>query len=67
MSDCPLNETELSIVVRLAEGKTAKEISNDLGLAYTYVSDQMKLARRVAKVSNTRALVAVAVRQGWIT
>lgn len=54
----PLNEIETKIVARLAEGKTAKEIAKETGASSSFVDSQIRLARRVANVTNSAGLVA---------
>lgn len=67
MSDCPLNETELSFVSHSADGKTLKEISAETGVSISYVDNHIKAARRIVRVRNTTGLVAKELREGWIT
>ncbi|WP_454618346.1 LuxR C-terminal-related transcriptional regulator [Bradyrhizobium cenepequi] len=63
---CPLNKREIEIVRYLAEGDTAKAISNKTGLTEFSVAMQIKIARRIVSAKNATHLAAMALRKGWI-
>ena len=62
----PLTEKELKCVEWLAEGKTIAEISIILGAKRNTVMKRLESAKAYADVSKDTALVAKAIRQGWI-
>lgn len=63
----PLTFRELQIVKLMADGNAVKEIAKQLDLSFNSVNMFIKVARRAAGAKNAPALVATALRQGWIT
>ncbi|TRB05820.1 hypothetical protein EXN61_11330 [Agrobacterium tumefaciens] len=66
MNECPLTENELECVRLLALGKTYEEQAIILDLSRVAVMSRLDDARRKAKVHKSTALVAKALREGWI-
>lgn len=64
---CPLTSSELEIVRRLADGQSAKEIAAVLGRSHFGINANTKIMRRTVDAKNSAALVAMALRRGWIT
>lgn len=65
---CPLNTDQVSLVERLADGKQLKQIAFEDGISLTSAHLRIKAARAAAGDLNTNsALVAKAVRNGWIS
>ena len=62
----PLTEKELKCVEWLAEGKTIQEIGMILGAKKNTIMKRLESAKAYADVSKDTALVAKAIRQGWI-
>lgn len=65
-SSCPLTPRQLECVSKLAEGKHAKEIAHEMGVKLSSVVDLLVNCRRKAGVTKETALVAKAIREGWI-
>lgn len=63
---CPLTPRQLECVSMLAEGKHAKEIAHVWGVKLHKVNDLLVVCRRRAGVTKETALVAKAIREGWI-
>lgn len=56
----------LEVVGMLAEGQTAKEIARALGISPNTVNSYVQTARDITGAKNTTAMVACAMRRGWI-
>lgn len=66
MNECPITENELECVRLLSIGKTYDEQAIILDLSRVAVMSRLDDARRKAKVHKSTALVAKALREGWI-
>lgn len=66
MSDNPLTRRQTECVKLLADGKTAAETAIILSVKETAVLSYLKKARLAAEVYSGPALVAKALRNGWI-
>lgn len=64
--ECPLTAREIEIAKHLADGHTAKVISEKTGLTEFSVTMQIKIARRVVGARNSTHFAAIALRKGWI-
>lgn len=67
LQGCPLSHRELEIVGHMADGTTAKVIAQKTGLTFNTINMFIKMARRATGAKNSTALVATALRKGWIT
>jgi len=65
-SPCPLNTKQLEAVQWLANGKTADEIGTITGITKFAVQKRLQLAKEIVGVGKDTALVAIALRHGWI-
>ncbi len=63
---CPLTPRQLECVTLLADGKSTKLIADQLGISTHTVTVYLKICRDRAGVSKETALVAKAIREGWI-
>lgn len=63
---CPLTPRQIEVLTWMAEGKTAIEIGIIMGLSHFTTTAHMQGAKEAAGVSKDTALVATALRQGWI-
>lgn len=63
---CPFSQRQVEMVQWLANGKTALEISRILGLSIWTVQKYLDRAKQAAGVRKDTALVATALRNGWI-
>lgn len=61
-----LTERQRSVVQGLADGKTVKEIAIALGLSHHTINLHVVNAKKKANVNKETALVAVAIRKGWV-
>lgn len=66
MSASPLRTEELAAVTAFANGETAKSAARKLNTSAHVVNNHLQAARRVANAKTTTALVATALRKGWI-
>lgn len=64
--NCPLNDRELFIARRLSEGAQVAQIAFELELSTHQVNKNLQMATRIAAVKTQPALVAKAIRCGWI-
>lgn len=62
----PLTLREAEILTWVANGKTAVEISQIIGISKHSVTSHMSHAKEKAEVFKDTQLVAIAVRKGWI-
>lgn len=65
-SVCPLKPRQLEAVKWLAEGKSAAEIGILMGKPHRTMEKIIFSAKDAAGVHKLTALVATALRQGWI-
>lgn len=63
---CPLSVNEIECVSWLAEGKSAAETAIIIGSTQYTVQRRLKSAMDYAMVCKNTALVAKALRMGWI-
>ncbi len=63
---CPLHPRQIECVKLLAAGKTYAEIAIIMSVREEAVKTHLKRARLSAEVYNGPALVAKAIREGWI-
>ena len=61
-----LSNRETEILVLIAEGLTSKEIASELFLSKDTIETYRKIMVKKASVLNCTALVAEALRKGWI-
>lgn len=66
MDTCPLGDRELAIIKLLSHGKKYKVIERDLGLGRSTLDRTIRRAMRTLGVNASTALVAIALRKGWI-
>lgn len=64
--ECPLPSRQLECVLWLANGKTAIETGVILGLSPETIKKYLQKARDATDVTTGPALVALALRKGWI-
>lgn len=62
-----VDDTNLRIVQMLADGKTQREIGETLFLSPGAVKARIHRMWVLTKVQTSQQLVAVAIRQGWIS
>lgn len=62
----PLSEKELECVLWLADGKSAEEIAMIMGRSKWTIQKRIESAKQYAMVAKDTALVAKALRMGWI-
>lgn len=65
-TECPLPSRMIEIVSLIADGLSAKEISKKLGISPNTVNSYIAVAMAHACVHRSTALVATALRKGWI-
>jgi len=63
---CPLSSRQIEVVWWMAEGKTAAEIGMILGITTYTVQTYIASAKDSAGAHKETALVAIALRKGWI-
>jgi DNA-binding CsgD family transcriptional regulator len=63
---CPLSERQLECVRWMAEGKTASEIAEIIGVAKATAQKHIFRAREMCGSAKDTSLVATAIRSGWI-
>lgn len=63
----PFTPREQAIVQFLANGKTADEIGQILGIGSRTVIDHIQHAKEKAGVYKATALVATSFREGWLS
>jgi len=66
MIDCPLRQSDLSILREFANGYTADQISSKLGISKHTIIDIARKMRNKVYACNITHLVAMALREGWI-
>ncbi|WP_280141723.1 helix-turn-helix transcriptional regulator [Rhizobium sp. NFR07] len=66
MEKCPFSQRQVEMIQWLANGKTASEIGEILGLSLWTVQKYLDRAKQAAGVRKDTALVATALRNGWI-
>ncbi len=66
MTKCPLKPGELEAVQLFADGETAKSSARKTNTSPHSINFRLNHARRVVDVKTTTALVATALRKGWI-
>lgn len=64
---CPLTPRQVECVKLSADGYSQKRIAHALGLSFHTVSTYLRHARDVVGAGTETALVAIALRRGWIT
>ncbi len=62
----PLSPREIEIVQLVAEGKTAKDISEELFISPHTIYTHRKNIMRKLKLGSSSELILYAVRQGWV-
>ena len=60
-------DAELSAMKLIAQGKTAKEAAQELGLSPWTIKDQIKSATKRIGARNAPHAVAISIMRGWIT
>lgn len=63
---CPLGTRQLEAIRWLAEGKSVAEIAIIMGQPIWTLDSYVKTAKSTAGVYKVTALVATAIRNGWI-
>lgn len=66
MSNSPLPPRITEVVSLIADGLTAKEIAKRLGISPTTIGNYIASAMAITGVHRSTALVAKALREGWI-
>jgi LuxR family transcriptional regulator, transcriptional regulator of spore coat protein len=66
IEECPFSQRQVEMIQWLANGKTASEIGEILGLSLWTVQKYLDRAKQAAGVRKDTALVATALRNGWI-
>lgn len=66
MSNSPLPPRITEVVLLIADGLTAKEIAKRLGISPTTIGNYIATAMAITGVHRSTALVAKALREGWI-
>lgn len=66
MSNSPLPPRITEVVLLIADGLTAKEIAKRLGISPTTKNNYIATAMAITGVHRSTALVAKALREGWI-
>jgi DNA-binding NarL/FixJ family response regulator len=66
MSECPLPQQLTEIVSMMADGKSAKQIAGEKAWSPWTAQTYIATAKKLAGVSKDTALVAKAIRGGWI-
>lgn len=66
MTDCPFPARITEIVSLIADGLTAKEIAKRLGITPNTANSYIATAMAITGVHRSTALVAKAIREGWI-
>ncbi|WP_439605470.1 response regulator transcription factor [Shinella sp.] len=66
MSNSPLPPRITEVVSLIADGLTAKEIAKRLGISPTTIGNYVATAMAITGVHRSTALVAKALREGWI-
>ncbi|KNY13106.1 hypothetical protein AKG11_31025 [Shinella sp. SUS2] len=66
MSNSPLPPRITEVVSLIADGLTAKEIAKRLGISPTTIGNYIATAMAITGVHRSTALVATALRKGWI-
>ncbi|MEZ2131885.1 MULTISPECIES: helix-turn-helix transcriptional regulator [unclassified Sinorhizobium] len=64
--ECPLTKRQIECVEWASRGKTAFETGIILGITHYCVERHIKDATAAAGVTNKTAVVAAALRNGWI-
>jgi DNA-binding CsgD family transcriptional regulator len=67
MTTCPLTPRQLECVKLSADGYTMKNIAYALDLSFHTVNAYLRRAKDLVGVGTETALVAAALRKGWIT
>lgn len=67
MNMCPLTPAQIDVVQRLTDGTARKLIAADMGISVVTIYNHLKNARSRTGADNDFALVAEAVRQGWVS
>lgn len=62
----PFTARELEIIKAAADGASAKVAGAQLGLSPDAINSRLQVARRIVGAKTTSALVATALRRGWI-
>ncbi|QEP29890.1 hypothetical protein HYP99_gp103 [Sinorhizobium phage ort11] len=65
-SECPLTEPQLEVIRWFSYGKTYEDIASILNCTVKAVNRRMERAWQSTGTFNKTALVAMALRQGWI-
>lgn len=67
LETCPLKPRQVQVVQLLADGKSAFETAIILGMAYRTAQSHLADAKANVGVHKNVALVATALRNGWIS
>lgn len=65
--DAPLSEKEIELIRWLSYGKNLDEIAEIVGTSRKALANRLDRAWDATGTSNRTALVAMALRKGWIT
>ncbi len=66
-SECPLTNEQVEAVRWLSYGKTYSEAAEFMGISMKATQRRIERAWRVTGTFNKTALVAMALRKGWIS
>jgi DNA-binding NarL/FixJ family response regulator len=61
-----LTQRQSTIVTLISDGHSAKDTARLLGISYRTVERHLDKAKQATNTQNTTALVAKAIRQGWV-
>jgi DNA-binding NarL/FixJ family response regulator len=63
---CPFSERQLEVIRRMADGEPRRRIARDFNIKYVSLNTAvLRMSKRVGAADGT-ALVALALRAGWI-
>lgn len=61
-----LSDRQIEIIAKLAEGKPAKVVANEMKISLASVNNDVGSSIKKLSAGNTAGLVATAFRHGWI-
>lgn len=66
VNNSPLSAKEIECVMWMADGKTIDDMAQIMGLSRNTIMRRVENAKLAAMAANAPALVAKALRMGWI-
>ncbi|MCD1264522.1 hypothetical protein B5M44_25920 [Shinella sumterensis] len=67
MSETPLKPRQIDVLKLLADGKSAREAAEILGISRHTANSYIAKAFDITGTHNTNGLLGIAFRKGWIT